>query len=78
MCINSYKINFMNGKFGVVTVGRIGCFKSDTICLPSISNTASDRKQERRGEGSQNWHKATFWRVIHARVEQQRADRFSL
>ena len=39
------------GKFGEVTVGRIGRFKSDTICLPSISNTAADRKQERRGEG---------------------------
>ena len=39
------------GKFGEVTVGRIGRFKSDTICLPSISNTASDHKQEIRGEG---------------------------
>ena len=34
------------GKFEEVTVGRIGCFKSDTIFLPSISDTASDRKRE--------------------------------
>ena len=62
------------GKFGEVTVGRIGCFESDTICLSSISNAASDRKKERRGERGG----VTFRRVIHARVEQQRADRFSL
>ena len=29
-----------------VTVGRIGCFKSDTIFLPSLSDIASDRKRE--------------------------------
>ena len=33
-------------KFGEVTVGRIGCFKSDTIFLPSISDIASDSKRE--------------------------------
>ena len=68
-------------KFGEVSVGRIGCFKSDTIFLPSISDIASDRKREidaGRGRDSQNWHNATFRRVIHARVDQQRADRFSL
>ena len=70
-------------KFGEVTVGRIGCFKSDTIFLPSISDIASDRKLEidagrGRGGGSQDWHNATFRRVIHARVDQQRADGFSL
>ena len=65
------------GEFGEFTVGRIGCFKSNTICLPSMSDIASDRKRERRGEGgSQNWHNATFRRVMHARVDQQRADRF--
>ena len=69
-------------KFGEVTVGRIGCFKSDTIFLPSISDIASDRKLEidagRGRGGSQNWHNATFRRVIHARVDQQIADGFSL
>ena len=66
------------GKFGEITVGRIGCFKSDTIFLPSISYIALDRKREidagRRGGG----HNATFRRVLHARVDQQRADGFSL
>ena len=69
-------------KFGEFTVGRIGCFKSDTIFLPSISDIASDRKREiDAGRGrvgdSQNWH-ASFRRGIHARVDQQSADRFSL
>ena len=42
------------GKFGEVTVGRIGCFKSDTIFLPSISYIALDRKREiDAGGGSQ-------------------------
>ena len=71
-------------KFGEITVGRIGCFKSDTIFLPSISDIASDRKLEidagraRGGGVSQNWHNATFRHVIHARVDQQRADGYSL
>ena len=63
---------------------------SDIIFLPSISDIASDHKQEidiGRGVRSQNWHNATFRRVIHARVDQhigvtihdhKRADRFSL
>ena len=33
------------GKIGEVTVGRIGCFKSDTIFLPSISDITSDSKR---------------------------------
>ena len=38
------------GNFGEVIVGRIGCFKSDTIFLPSISDIAS-QTGNRRGEG---------------------------
>ena len=69
------------GKFGEVTVGRIGCFKSDTIFLPSISYIALDRKREiyaGRGGGVTRGHNATFRRVLHARVDQQRADGSSL
>ena len=35
---------------GEVIVGRIGCFQSDTIFLPSISDIAS-QTGNRRGEG---------------------------
>ena len=38
------------GNFGEVIVGRIGCFKSDTIFLPAISDIAS-QTGNRRGEG---------------------------
>ena len=38
------------GNFGEVIVGRIGCFKSDTIFLPSISDIAS-QAGNRCGEG---------------------------
>ena len=58
------------GKFGEVTVGRIGCFKSDTIFLPSISYIALDRKREidAGGGGITRGHNATFRRVLHARA----------
>ena len=67
------------GKFGEVTVGRIGCFKSDTIFLPSIRHKLyriGSQTGNRHGRGG--GHNATFRRVIHARVNQQRADGFSL
>ena len=38
------------GNFGEVIVGRIGCFKSDTIFLPSINDIAS-QTGNRCGEG---------------------------
>ena len=72
------------GKFGKVTAGRIGCFKSDTICLTSIyiiSDIASDRKRERRGEGGGHKTDTTPHSgapYTHTCVDQQRADRFSL
>ena len=45
------------GNFGEVIVGRIGCFKSDTIFFPSINDIASqtgNRRGEEGGGGSQN------------------------
>ena len=40
------------GNFGEVIVGIIGCFKSDTIFVPAISDIAS-QTGNRRGEGGE-------------------------
>ena len=62
-------------KFGEVTVGRIGCFKSDIIPLPSISDIASDREREiDTGRGVTKLEQRHIQACLHARVDQQRAD----